>query len=119
MGIVSCSVIAQPGLLTEYMVEKERYPAPRYIRGTYGHNPYGLNYVVEDEIASEQSEYLPEVEYTAETRLSRFERQSGNQFSDQQGSQGGGQFGGQQGGQFGGQGRSFGGGGAQGGQGSF
>ena len=116
VSIASCSSFAHPG---HFVVKKEHYPAPRYIRGTYGHSSYKLNYLIEDEIASEQSEYLPEVEYNGETTLSRFQRQTYNQFGSQQGGQGRGQLGGQQGRQFGGQGRSFGGGGAQVGQGSF
>ena len=143
VSIASCSVIDQSNLSTQNVADLEYYRAARYIRGTYDHSPYQLEYVVDDEIASEQIEYLPTIQYEPEKTLSRFERQTGSQFVGQQGDQNGRQFGGQQsaqsagqfggqqgaqsGGQFGrqqgsqfmGQGRSLGRGYSQGGQGSF
>ena len=142
VSIASCSMIDHSSPSFENVADLEHYRATRYIRGTYDHSPYPSDYSV-DENASDQIEYLPAIQYEPETTLSRFERQTGSQFSGQQGAQSGGQFGGQQSaqsrgqfggqqgiqsggqfggqqsGQFGGQRRSLGRVGSQGSQGSF
>ena len=103
VSIASCSGIDQSDLSTQNVADLEYYRAARYIRGTYDHSPYQLKYGVDDEIASEQIEYQPAIQYEPETTLSRFERQTGSQFGGQQGAQSGGQFGGQRGAQSTGQ----------------
>ena len=105
--ISSCSSIdlSDPDASSE--VKKQHYPAPRYIRGTYGHSPllsYSQHdYLVEDVVTSEKREYVPEIQYEPAARISRFERRTGNQFYSQQGDQGGESFSGKQGNQIGGQ----------------